>query len=581
MRRSSLNQTYRLIWSEISNTWVAVAETARAKGKGGRSRIVAGVLLTTLGLLGHDAAWAACPGTVANGETITTTCNLSGNQSVTVDSGGALTNAFNGLNISGSGNTIINSGSITATARGIDTSTTLGVGYSLTNNAGAIISGPSNGIRNFDVTIIDLINNGSIFSSLGTAISNQSFNGTGNTITNLSNGATGLIQGSNGIFNFSGSVITTLTNAGEISTSAAVGVATTAIRNNSGATIGTLTNDGTIRVASGGWAINNQGTITNGIDNTGTLDGMVVLGGATLNLNGASGRVTGAVTGSSGATVNINGTFTTENTFNVGIFAINSGGTLNQAHSITASTAFVNSGTLAVADGVTANITGNYTQNGVLSIGASSGSSYGKLNVSGTAALNSNASFNVNVATSNTLAAGNTLTGVLTAGSAIANNGSALTVTDNSNLFNFTAAINGNQVDIATVAAGGSSGGSVSDTVLEDVRSQGFHAGEGAARVLDTFVQGGTTGTDFDNVVTALGQLATAQEVSHAVAQTLPLFTAGMNQVSINTLHGTNRVIQARHPGAPGRQSRHVLRRRVSGRPQVLAEAGRLPGASG
>lgn len=137
------------------------------------------------------------------------------------------------------------------------------------------------------------------------------------------------------------------------------------------------------------------------------------------------------------------------------------------------------------------------------------------------------------------------MSGVLTAGT-LTNNAGKLTVTDNSNLFNFTAAVNGYQVDITTVAAGG---------VVSDLTKQGITVGLGAARVLDTFVQGGTTGTDMDNVVTALGQLTTVKEDSDAVAQTLPLFTAGMNQVASNTLHGTNRVIQARQEGNHGASS--------------------------
>ena len=46
--------------------------------------------------------------------------------------------------------------------------------------------------------------------------------------------------------------------------------------------------------------------------------------------------------------------------------------------------------------------------------------------------------------------------------------------------------------------------------------------GAPAAGVLDGFIRGGTTGTDFDNVVTALGRLPNSRMVALAVGQTMP-----------------------------------------------------------
>jgi len=183
------------------------------------------------------------------------------------------------------------------------------------------------------------------------------------------------------------------------------------------------------------------------------------------------------------------------------------------------------------------------------------------LNVIGDVTIRDTASFYVNVAATNTLAAGNILSGVLKSTTGVLTNNTVLSVTDNSNLFNFLAAQNINQIDIATIAAGGGNSGGSSYTVLSDVRSQGFTSGEGAARVLDGFVQGGTilTGAnealDFNNIVTALGTLSTEKEVSDAVAQTLPLLTAGMNQATLSALHSTNRVIQARQESNVGASS--------------------------
>lgn len=119
--------------------------------------------------------------------------------------------------------------------------------------------------------------------------------------------------------------------------------------------------------------------------NYGTLFGNVALGGATLNLEGDNGNVVGAVTGSS-SVVNVNGSFAAPSTFDVGTFNIAQSGTLNMMNGITTAAGFNNHGTLFVDEGVTtAKITGNYVQDGVLSIGASSINSYGKLTVSGNA----------------------------------------------------------------------------------------------------------------------------------------------------------------------------------------------------
>jgi len=449
---------------------MAVCEHSKAKGKGGRA--VALVLLTALSALGHGVAYAdSCTTSLTTiSGAVTDACDLSSNESLTVESSGAIS-----------------------------------------------------------VGMVDA----AVY--VGSAV-------TGTTITNY-----GRIDGGQGIVNFG--------------------------------SIDTITNYGTITGAS--YSIRNGSTI-NVISNSGILDGKVELQGATLNINGASGRVTGAVTDwTDSSVVNVNGAFSTENTFSVWAFNIVSDAVLNMAHDITATVGVNNHGTLAVADGITANILGGYTQDGVLSIGASSATSYGMLSVSGDVTLSDTASFYVNVAATNTLAAGNVLSGVLksTTGT-LTNNGSALAVADSSNLFNFTATQNGNQIDITTVAAGSSGGGSstgststgststdststdsTSYTVLSDVRSQGFTPGLGAARVLDGFVQGGAilTGTkeklDFNNIVTALGTLATEKQVSDAVAQTLPLFTAGLNQTALNTLHGTTRIVQARQEGNLGASS--------------------------
>lgn len=57
-RHASMNRVYRLVWSQVLNTWVAVAETARGRGKGGRRLRLLSVAL----LLGIPTAQAAPQG---------------------------------------------------------------------------------------------------------------------------------------------------------------------------------------------------------------------------------------------------------------------------------------------------------------------------------------------------------------------------------------------------------------------------------------------------------------------------------------------------------------------------------------
>jgi hypothetical protein len=72
-RHGSLNLIYRLVWSHVLNAWVAVAETTRGRGKGGRRKLTA----------------AALNGLV-NGEslTISGTTNVLAGQTQAIDGGG-------------------------------------------------------------------------------------------------------------------------------------------------------------------------------------------------------------------------------------------------------------------------------------------------------------------------------------------------------------------------------------------------------------------------------------------------------------------------------------------------------------
>jgi uncharacterized protein with beta-barrel porin domain len=282
------------------------------------------------------------------------------------------------------------------------------------------------------------------------------------------------------------------------------------------------------------------------VTNSGLLDGAVVLRNNTLNLNGTAGRITGAVTGLADSTVNVNGTFTTENTFSVDAFNIAADGIFNMAHGVTATSGVSNGGTLSVAAGDTVTITGDYTQtaDGIFQTGAASLASYGKLVVTGTADLSASNKIDVKVSAGDTLANGNVLTSVLAAGTLTAG---TLTVTDNSAVWNFSGSVNGNAIDLtaeqALTFAEAVGGGAVTPAA----------AGVGSA--LDAIQEAGASG-DMQTVLSALGSLGSADEVGQAVAQLMPGFAGGGAQVGLGLAGSSgSQVVSERMSGGQGLSS--------------------------
>ncbi|MGO4327128.1 autotransporter domain-containing protein [Cupriavidus sp. 2TAF22] len=340
-------------------------------------------------------------------------------------------------------------------------------------------------------------------------------------------------------------------------------------------TIDAINVAGTINAANA-ISIDTASTITHGVSLTGTLNGAVSLGNAMLNIDLNSAAVTGAVNGSANSVVNVNGTFTSGNTFNVGTFNIAENAVFNQRHTVSASAGVNNAGTLAVAAGTTATIAGNYTQaaGGVFQTGIGANGAYGKLAVTGTADISASNKIGVNVIGAPSLVAGTSVQpGVLTAGTLVA--GPALTVTDNSALFDFIATRNGNAVDLCVARAGATSCSAAPVTptsptppqeptptpapvitVVSSVTGARNTPGLGAAQVLDALIsQGSSAPAAMAPAITALGTLSTEQAVSDAVKQTLPLMTAGMTEVNSAAMHATNRVIQSRQEANRGLSS--------------------------
>jgi hypothetical protein len=546
-----MNHIYAIVRMSSGQQSQVVPETARQRRGGpsaSRTGIAAAVVALVLG--GGTASVMAGPGPVRGGaggcpeigvitvsDARTVMCELITGDQLTVTSTGTIDGVNNGIQIgdpvtgTDTGIQIINNGTVDSTA-----------GFNAVRNYGAIT----------------LIENNNLLTGLDGGIVNSGL------IDVVTNTAGGEIIGRNiaGILNFN--TIPEINNAGLIQ---------------GGANGYGIDNPGIIN------ELNNSGTITGGLgailntrdlfilNNSGSLLGNVVTADTTLNLSGTAARISGAVTNTDGSVNLLTGaSFTTENTFSSGTFSIASGATLRvnaSGHTITVTSgtadAFNNAGTLRVGEGVTAQVNGNYTQSGGLRIGAASNANHGRLNVSGNAVLTSAATFTVDVNATNTLANGQTLEGVVSASGTLSNSAPSTNVSDNSALFNFTSRTDGNAVDLDIVAVGSpapapapapapSPSPSPSpapapspspapapaprEGIVPAVIDNNLLNGVPTAQVLDSYIRGGRTGTDWDNVVTALGQLPTNRSVAEAVGQAMPSMHGNAAQVVLS--HGAS-----------------------------------------
>ncbi|MFC7286705.1 autotransporter domain-containing protein [Herminiimonas glaciei] len=329
---------------------------------------------------------------------------------------------------------------------------------------------------------------------------------------------------------------------------------------NSGTISGNLAgilNSGTISSNTDDYAIDNRGgTITGGISNNGILDGKVALDTASLRITGTTARVSGDISGGGTSSITIDGNFTAEAAAHVGTITVNNAATLNfvSNQNWSGSNTFSNNGSVVIGTAATPGVTlttANYTQSatGLLQIGASSDSNYGKLLVTGTANFAPGARINVDVATVNTLGINQVLARVISAGTL---NASTFNIRDNSALFNFRQVRNGNDIDLRVVA-NSSLGTGIRDTVIE----QRIWSALDAAGVLDTQLNNGVTG-DMGNVINAFGQLPDNRAVARAATQTLPL--ASGHQAILGTLGTFQNVIQNRIGGNTGLSSGDALK---------------------
>jgi hypothetical protein len=331
---------------------------------------------------------------------------------------------------------ITNNGSISSTlSYGIFSSNST-IGGSIINGTTGSISTGNTGIYVGETSSVlgNITNNGSISSAnfFGIHISNSTISGS------IINGATGTIsardavgryysivmQGgnANGITNSFGGVLngvisvqdnSSLTNGIENSgtINSSVSSSNNSIQVLSGGNVPNITNTAT-GVLNGNVYADTVNALT--LDNSGAINGAITFNSTpgTINLNGTTGTITGAVTGSS-TIVNTVGTFSTQNIFNVQSFNINAGGnlTLNNDVSLVSGNTFTNAGNLTVTPSNSPTITGNYSQSGTYTLGVSSPSTYSILNIAGNANFSGN--YNFNLLSSSNLLVNNTYRGIL------------------------------------------------------------------------------------------------------------------------------------------------------------------------
>lgn len=212
--------------------------------------------------------------------------------------------------------------------------------------------------------------------------------------------------------------------------------------------------------------------------------------------------------------------------------------------------AVTNAGTIALPQGVEAQIAGDYHQTaaGTLRIAADTTISggYSKLTVGGTATLDTGAKIYVDVKNSgHNLTTGGTLSGVISADTLTWDD--TASVKDNSLGYNFSAMRNGQNLDLLAAYTG--------ITSAADAVAKLSPVAIGAASVFDTLLVNGTNDADMQTILDKLTASDSETEVSNAVSQTLPLLAGGMSQVISGALHDVNRIIQSRQEIQHGRSS--------------------------
>lgn len=189
-------------------------------------------------------------------------------------------------------------------------------------------------------------------------------------------------------------------------------------------------------------------------------------------------------------------------------------------------------GILQIDSSDTLTLGGNYTQTsaGLLSLGVADDSTFGRLNVAGTATFASNAAIFVDVTDPNYAFSTDLLEDVVTAGTLVSDG--TFNVADNSRLFDFGAVQDGNTIDLTLSL-------SATNSVLSQMTNP---ATFGAATTLDNII----TDDPFSPIAGALLPLATQQQVAGAVESVLPAMSGAIAQATTDIVDSFGRVVDSR-----------------------------------
>jgi outer membrane autotransporter protein len=386
---------------------------------------------------------------------------------------------------------IINSGLIEAT----------GNGDGILIRSGSVING---GVTNSG--LINSVGNSAI------AILNTS-----NVQGNISN--SGTISASNQAL----SIHNASTVGGSIFNSGSINSANQGISIFSATTIsGSISNSGTIFGEQRGISIASTATISGGISNSGTIQGDIFAINiannstvSTIDILGQNARIIGAVEAAN-TQVNItsDAIFTSEGTYNVDHFNINSNARFNMAGTVTANI-FNNAGTLAVTNLQT--IAGEYTQQigGLFQTGISSVSDYGQLAVTGAVDLSQNGTIYASVSPNVSLRSGDVFSNVIS-GNTLTLPSDGFQVSNNSYIWTFTPQLNNANNGLNLIAAINSDAYQV---------CQGTYC-QGAATVILDQIAGG------NSLFGSYATLTSDTAFREAASQATPELTNGNIQVT-------------------------------------------------